>query len=107
MTWVDKSGDVDCMNNWVRAALVGAATEAIPKSSGRWRRKAVPWWMEECGTMVWSRNRAFRVLKRMHNYQHLIRYKHALVRRIICQAKRSYWRRFCDTVGRATRVGDD
>ena len=34
-------GDVDNMNNWVRTALVGAATEAIPKSSHR-RRKEVP-----------------------------------------------------------------
>ncbi|KAK6303647.1 hypothetical protein J4Q44_G00261010 [Coregonus suidteri] len=51
MARVDMRGDVDSMNNWVRTALVGAATEAIPKSSGRRRRKAVPWWMEECGAM--------------------------------------------------------
>ena len=48
------------MNNWVRAA-----TEAIPKSSGR-RRKVDPWWMEECGAMVRSRIRAVGVLKRTH-----------------------------------------
>ena len=41
ITQVDKRGDVDRMNNLVRTALVGAATEAIPNSSGR-RRKAVP-----------------------------------------------------------------
>ena len=41
MARVDMGGDVDNMNNWVRTALVGAATEAVPKSSGR-RRKAVP-----------------------------------------------------------------
>jgi hypothetical protein len=46
MAWVDMRGDVDSMNNWVRTAFVGAATEAIPNSSGR-RRKVVQWWMEE------------------------------------------------------------
>ena len=83
MAQVDMRGDVDSMNNWVRTALVGAATEAIPKSSGRRRRKAVPWWTEECGAAVRSRNRAFRVLKRAHNFQHLIQYQQALVRRTI------------------------
>ncbi|KAK6319346.1 hypothetical protein J4Q44_G00105570 [Coregonus suidteri] len=77
MARVDMRGDVDSMNNWVRTALVGAATEAIPKSSGRRRRKAVPWWMEECGAMVRIRNRAFTVLKRTINFQHLIQYKQA------------------------------
>ena len=28
------------------------------------------------------------------------------MRRTICQAKRSRWRRFCDTIGRATPVGE-
>jgi hypothetical protein len=60
------------MNNWLRTALVGAATETIPKSSGRRRRrKAVPWWTKECGEMVRSRDRSFRVLKMTHNAQHL------------------------------------
>jgi hypothetical protein len=35
------TGDVDSMNNLVRTALVGAATEAIPRSSGKRRRKAM------------------------------------------------------------------
>jgi hypothetical protein len=96
MARVDMRRDVDSMNNWVRTALVGAATKAIPKSSGRRRRKAVPWWTEECGAMLRSRNGAFRVLKRMCNFQHLIQYKQALVRRTICQAKRSCWHRFLE-----------
>ncbi|KAJ8007976.1 hypothetical protein DPEC_G00099930 [Dallia pectoralis] len=41
----------------VRAALVGAATETIPKSTGKRKRKAVPWWSEECSVAVRSLGR--------------------------------------------------
>jgi hypothetical protein len=74
MARVDMRGEVDSMNNCLRTALVGAATEVILRSSGkRRRRKAVPWWTEECGEMVRSRNREFRVLKRTHNFKYLSR----------------------------------
>ena len=55
-----------------------------------------------------SRNRAFRMLTRSHNYQHLIQYQHAqaVVRRIIGTAKRECWRRFCGNIGRTTPVGE-
>lgn len=49
-----------------------AAMDAIPKRSGKLVRKAVPWWNEKCDEVVRERNRAFRRLKRTHNFQHLI-----------------------------------
>ena len=67
--------------------------------------KAVPSWTEEFGEMVRCRNRAFSILKRMHNFQHQIQYKQALVKRTIRQAKRSCWCQFCDTIGSVTPVG--
>ena len=39
--------DMDSVNNCLRTSLVGAATEAIPKTSGIVRRKADPRWTEE------------------------------------------------------------
>jgi hypothetical protein len=48
MAQVEMRKDVNSMNNCERTALVGAATVAIPKRSGRRmrRRKSVPWWMD-------------------------------------------------------------
>jgi len=53
-----------------------AAMDTIPKSSGKLVKKAVPWSVE-CEKLVKERNRAFRKLKRTHNFQRLIEYKKA------------------------------
>lgn len=72
------------------------------------RRKAVPWWTEDCSKAVKTRNKAFRILKNTHNFQHLIQYKKAqvLVRRTVRRAKRACWQSFCDKIGGTTPVGD-
>lgn len=54
-----------------------AAITAIPKSSGKFVKRVVPWWNDECEEAVRNRNKAFRRLKRTHNFQHLIQYKKA------------------------------
>lgn len=55
-----------------------------------------------------DRNKAFKLLKRRHNYNHLVLFKkaQAVVRRTIRQAKRESWRGFCSGIGRTTPVGD-
>jgi len=84
------------------------ADETIPKSSGIRRRKAVPWWTQECTEVIKVRNRVFRVLRCTHNFEHLIQYKRsqALVRKTVRHAKRKYWREFCSSIGRQTPVGE-
>ncbi|KAL2082812.1 hypothetical protein ACEWY4_022630 [Coilia grayii] len=88
-------------------AIVGAATAAIPKTKLVSLGRIVPWWNNKCRMAVKARNKAFRVLKRTHNFQNLVLFKKAQadVRRTIKQAKKECWRRFCDSIGQDTPVG--
>lgn len=72
------------------------------------RRKAVPWSTEDCSKAVKTRNKAFRILKNTHNFQHLIQYKkkrRSLLGQLGGQ-KRACWQSFCDKIGGTTPVGD-
>lgn len=60
--------DIEEFEKRVREGNLMAAELAIPKSSGSLKKRAVPWWDEKCSEAVKNRNRAFRVLKRTHNY---------------------------------------
>lgn len=53
----------------------------------------MPWWDDKCKIVVRNRNGAFKVMKRIHNVQHVIQFEEAqaVVRRTIRQAKRTYW----------------
>jgi len=108
MTMIDISGDIDDINKQVTSAIIMAANEAIPRSKNQRSKTLVPWWTEDCGKAVKSRNKAFRLVRRTHNMQHLIQYKkaQAVVRRTIRQAKRESWRHFCNKIGRTTPVGE-
>lgn len=57
---------------------------------------------------VRNRNETFQLLRRTPNFQHLIQFKkaQALVRKVIKEAKRRYWRDVCDTIWNATPVGE-
>lgn len=96
MVAIDSKEDIDIFNEKVCAVILEAALESIPKSKGKMTRKAVPWWTEKCSKVVKDRNKAFKLLKRTHNYNHLILFKkaQALVRRTIRQAKRESWNVF-------------
>jgi len=78
--------------------------EAIKERNKAFR--VVPWWSRECKEAIKERNKAFRVLKRTHNFQHLIEYKRAqaMVRQNVRKAKREYWKKFCDSLGRTTPI---
>jgi len=71
--------------------------------------KIVPWWSRECKEAVKERYKAFRLLKTTHTFQHLIEYKRAqaMVRQHVRKAKREYWRKFCDSLGRTTPIEKD
>ncbi|KAI2660328.1 putative RNA-directed DNA polymerase from transposon BS [Labeo rohita] len=100
--------DIDREYSSFQEVIKGVADETIPKSSGKRGRKSVPWWTGECRRVIKDRNRTFRLLRRTHNFEHLIQYKRAqaLVKKTIRQAKRSYWRHFCSSIGSMTPVGD-
>ena len=108
MMSIEETGDVNIFNEMVSSAIYEAAIGSIPRSKGKMRRKAVPWWTEQCSDAVKKRNKAFRDLKRTHSFQNLIDYKRAqaVVRRTVRQAKRSRWQTFCERIGRTTPVGE-
>lgn len=89
---IQEETDIENFENKLSEGIKRAALVSIPKSKGRSKRKAVPWWDNKCKEAVVNRNRAFRLLKRTHNYQHMINYKQAqaIVRRTIRQTKRAY-----------------
>lgn len=68
--------------------------------------KRVPWWTKECENAIKSRNKAFRMFIRTHNFQNLIEYKkmQANVRKTIKSVKKVYWVKCCNSVGRETEI---
>ncbi|XP_060792618.1 piggyBac transposable element-derived protein 4-like [Neoarius graeffei] len=103
---VDGDLDVEGLSNAVSCSIISAAGMAIPKSKPKNLTRIVPWWTEECRQAIKQRNRAFRHLKRIHNVQSLIDYKQqqVVVRKAVKQAKKEYWRKFCDSIGRTTPI---
>lgn len=95
MNRIDYCIELEALDCKVKQGILSAAIEAIPESKGKIKRKAVLWW-NKCKTAVRNRNKAFKLMKRTHNCQHMIQYKQAqsVVRRTIRQAKQTYWREF-------------
>ena len=90
----------------VSKTIIYAASEAIPKSKPGMRSKIAPWWTLECKEAIKSRNRAFRILKKTHNFPNLVEYKRSqsIVRRIVRKSKKEYWIKFCNSIGRSTPI---
>lgn len=106
LSLVKEGNDIEKFETDIRQSIYLSARAAIPKNTGKGKRKAVPWWSEQCEEAIKNRNRAFKVLKRTHHFQHLIDYKQfqAVVRRTIRQTKRTYWREYCSSIGNTTSV---
>lgn len=87
-------------------AIQVTADEYLPKSKGGRKYKIVPWWNEECASVVRKKRKAFKKVKQTHNFQDLIKYKQlqADVRRIVRKAKVMYWKLFCNGVGNNTPI---
>jgi len=57
----------------IRSSIIAVADATIPKSKPKCLNKIVPWWSRECTEVVIERNKAFRLVKRTHDFQHLTR----------------------------------
>lgn len=66
---------VERMNQEISQSILSSAEEAFSKTSGKVRGRSVPRWNDECNLVVRKRNGAFKLVKRDHNFQHLIDYK--------------------------------
>uniref|UniRef100_A0A3B5QAR3 Reverse transcriptase domain-containing protein n=1 Tax=Xiphophorus maculatus TaxID=8083 RepID=A0A3B5QAR3_XIPMA len=103
---VDMTMDINDINLEISEIIMEAADNSIKKTGCRNDKKMVPWWTNECKKAIKLRNKAFKVLKGNPIYKNLIDYKRkqAMVRRTIKNAKREYWRNFCSTIGKETKI---
>ena len=51
--------DTETLDNEIKKGIILAAIESIPKSKGKGKRKAMPWWDDKCKDAVKNRNKAF------------------------------------------------
>lgn len=108
MDKIDLGEEIETIDRKIRTSLIEAAIKTIPRSKGKMKKKAVPWWTEECSKVVKDRNALFKILRKNVNYQNLIKYKkaQAMVRKVVRKAKRQSWKNFCNKIGRTTPVGE-
>uniref|UniRef100_A0A3Q2ZQ74 Reverse transcriptase domain-containing protein n=1 Tax=Kryptolebias marmoratus TaxID=37003 RepID=A0A3Q2ZQ74_KRYMA len=97
---------IDELNSIISKIIIEAADVSIKKIRYLKDKKIVPWWTNECKEAIKLRNKAFKVLKQNPIYKNLIEYKskQAIARRTVKNAKREYWRNFCGTIGRETKI---
>lgn len=100
--------DVETFNYKICEVLRSTAEEVIGKKKAGNRKKAVPWWNEECSEAISNRNKALKRVRRSCNYNDFIRYKRtqAIVRRVIRMSKRKYWREFCSNIGEDININE-
>lgn len=84
-----------------------AVQKSVPVKRSRKERRIVPWWNKTCNEAVRARNIAYRQLRKSPVEEHVIVYKRlrARARRVIKEAKKESWRKFCGTIGVETTVG--
>ncbi len=104
----ESTTNIEEMNWKLSSAVIQTAEGNIPKSKGKKQGKSVPWWDDNCSKVIKMRNRTFRQLKNHHTIETLIQYKkaQAVVRKTIRSAKRTYWRQYCNKIGRETQLAD-
>lgn len=92
---VNQDQGIENLCREISNSLLTAAEVAIPKSKSKDVSRIVPWWSKDCSDSTKNRNRAFRILKRTHNFQSMIEYKRlqAIVRQTIRKGKKVYWQR--------------
>lgn len=100
--------DEEYFNKKLTTSIIQAAEIAIPRAVGRKDKKSVPWWGVECRNAVKKRNKMFKLLRKHHSLEALIEYKRAqaVVRKNVRAAKRGYWRQYCNTIGRETKLSE-
>ena len=109
MSEISKSmDDVEDFNFKICEVLQSTSIEVIGKKKAGIRKKAVPWWNEECSEAIRKRNKAFKKVRKSFNYNEFIQYKktQAIVRRVIRTSKRNYWREFCSNIGEDIEINE-
>lgn len=91
-------------NTIITNAILDAATQSIPQTSGRLPKRPKPWWNEECEETRKMQNRAWGRFRRYPTIENLLLFKkaRAKARWTRKQAKRSSWHSFVSSLSITT-----
>ena len=110
LTFLDVSAEdfptVDEALDFLNEVIIEAGLKAIPRSSGKFRRKPVPWWDIQCSITRKAMRAAFTQYRRNVCDLYLISYKKARARfrYQIKQAKRQSWIKYLSSINWRTTL---
>ena len=99
---------VDDALDFLSEVIINAATESIPRSSGKFKRRPVPWWNTRCRVARKAMRAAFTRYRRNPCDSYLISYKklRARFRYQVKQAKRLSWVNYISTITWKTTLSE-
>ncbi|KAK3889512.1 hypothetical protein Pcinc_006484 [Petrolisthes cinctipes] len=85
--------------------LHSAALNTIPKTSGHFPKRPVPWWSPVCTTAVWEKRAAFSRLRHNRGDPTLLedfRWARARTRRVLKEARCASWKAYVFSINTKT-----
>ena len=97
--------DIEMMYDHFSTSLIESALATIPRTK-HCRKVPVPWWTDDCKKAVCRKKAAFMKMKRTFHFADIINYRkmRAECRKIILNAKREHWDRFCAELNVGTNI---
>ena len=98
---LDGFGTIDEAVAYFTDKLHSAGLLSVPKTSGRFPRRPVPWWTPECASAVKAKRGAFSRLRRHRGDPQCLaafRKARAHARRVLKEARRSSWIKYVSTL---------
>lgn len=89
--------------------LHSAATQSIPRTSGHFPKRPVPWWNADCATAVKEKRAAFSRLKRHRGDPHCLatfRQARARARQTLKSARRDSWKSYISSITSRTPLNE-
>ena len=97
---------IDDMVGYFTANVFNAAKSCIRRSSGRMKKKCVPWWNDDCKEALRHKRRAWNKYRRNKSEENFIDFKrtNALARRVMRSSKKECWRKYVTSINENTPV---
>lgn len=88
----DPSSNISKFTN----SVTTAAISAIPRTTGKIRRKSVPWWNSRVAESIKIKNQAFQKFKKYPTLENMMEFKQcrAISKRCVLESKRESWQRY-------------
>ena len=105
---VQAFSSVDDALEFLTEIVITAAKESIPRSSGKFKKRPVPWWNLQCRIARKAMRAAFTRYRRNKCIHYLVSFKKARARfrYQVRQAKRQSWVRFLSTINWKTTLSE-